>query len=199
MNRRAFGVLALAVLVGCAGHARRPSPSTWASPGATGEPDLTRPLGVVESLLRDGGVTLYLACPGPTDGPPGDLVAQVAAEVGEAFASLGSDPRVIVSSSEACLRFADLAFPGEKATVDPLLADLPRAGSPAPEVVDHGRELLSASVPWGVVAVLMGHRATIAHTTGVEVAVGEGLICAAAGGSFQVLARTMPNDWARIG
>ncbi|NHB85235.1 hypothetical protein G7085_13005 [Tessaracoccus sp. HDW20] len=47
--------------------------------------------------------------------------------------------------------------------------------------------------------VLIGHRVSITETTGVEVAAGEGLICAAAGGGYQVLARTMPNDWARMG
>ena len=128
----------------------------------------------------------------------GDLAEQIAVEIDGAFDELRPEVTVIVAPAEACREFAEAAFPDSSPTVDGLLDDLALGGAPRSEAVVHGRQLLSETVPWGEVVVLIGHPASITLTTGVEVGAGEGLICAAAGDGFHVLARTMPNDWARM-
>ena len=79
-----------------------------------------------------------------------------------------------------------------------MLRDLREAEGREEQITAHAAKRLASSVPWGEVNVLIGHPGNITAATGVPVSEGEGLICARAGGSFQVLAETMPNDWARM-
>ncbi len=198
MRRRAFGTLALVALAGCVRDEESPA-SARPVPG-TGAPetDYSRPLSVVMDMLRTGGVSLYLAHPGLIGDALSDLGRQVATEVGEAFAALDVEVTVTSSPAQYCLETADVAFAGSEATVDDLLRDLREAEGREEQITEHAAKRLASSVPWGEVAVLIGHPGNITAVTGVPVNEGEGLICARAGGSFQVLAETMPNDWARM-
>lgn len=198
MRRRAFGTLALIALAGCARDGETPSSSRPVPASGAPETDYSRPLSAVMDILRTGGVSLYLAHPGVIGDALSDLGRQVATEVGEAFAALDVEVTVTTSPAPYCRETADVAFAGSEATVDDLLGDLREAEGREDQVTAHAAKRLASSVPWGEVAVLIGHPGNITAVTGVPVNEGEGLICARAGGSFQVLAETMPNDWARM-
>lgn len=198
MRRRAFGTLALVALTGCVRDDEPPSSTRPVPASGAPETDYSRPLSVVMDMLRTGGVSLYLAHPGVIGDALSDLGRQVATEVGEAFAALDVEVTVTSSPAPYCLETADVAFAGSEATVDDLLGDLREAEGREEQVTAHAAKRLASSVPWGEVAVLIGHPGNITAVTGVPVNEGEGLICARAGGSFQVLAATMPNDWARM-
>lgn len=200
MRRRTFGLLALGTLAGCAG--KPTTPPSPPRPGATptGPPPETfeRPLAVITDMLRTGGISLYLSHPGATSAGLGRLGRMVASEIGEAFEAIGVSVSVATAPEESCRDTAAIAFPSSDAHVDELLSDLATAGTRADAIGEHAATILAQSVEWGEVAVFIGHRGNIEAATGVAMRPGEGLICARAGASFQVLAKTMPNDWARM-